>query len=729
MQNDTEPARRMSSKKMRCSKKKMRSSTKAIRTGRATQSVPEESQNNSSLAPIGTEETHNDSLQLADDGKIRYFQCCLANCGHTYERNQIADTLQKKLWEDVSGAKNVVTVICPGCKEGVIQCCWCNFNFDPNDPEVKYRCGTERRSPVGLMTQTHVRQHHPANPNVIQPEVVDFGAFGDNFDDDNNANDLPTEPRSKRDSDDSSTSSGESHDSRLEAAQNYAGLFTDNNNIDPNDCTYFDLNTEPPQSNASDVLHRTGRSGLRYEDFAIFDLRKESEKTYKNSNRVPLDQNQLYFWLSYLFSHGGFRGLTGRSNARNRDAASEMVSEEEGHCMFRLFITVMRMTESQQEDLVEYQCALRKLWSVADINNNVKTRFPEDMNEVRTALTRGAHSILKNFPAPRVFEICNHACVDLKEALLHLFGHGVWPKWAKECGSRNKDELNGTKAMNDLIDEVEKAMEADGVDEETRANTKIGYLLFWSDSFLRCFVKQKDNSVWLLTVTVCPPGDIKGLNKYTIILAMGKSSEDHSKVVEHYMEAAAELMKGFDCYSGSSQTMERVAMGMLVWKADRPEMQALTLTLKEGIYGKISGWAVNPSEEFLPACPKCYTATVRRMLDGNSSHHDDRCNSCCNWSLKTNPTRVDSEGRVEKLQNMDRGPKEFPQSYPVPTEVDGVMVPAMPKGRTIEDRGRFPPVQLSTKWIKQAVEAGYFGVRLGKWSKKSAKEYFRTCNV
>ena len=62
MQNDTEPARRMSSKKMQSLSKKIRSSTKAIRTGRATQSMPEELQNNSSLAPIGTEETHNDSL-------------------------------------------------------------------------------------------------------------------------------------------------------------------------------------------------------------------------------------------------------------------------------------------------------------------------------------------------------------------------------------------------------------------------------------------------------------------------------------------------------------------------------------------------------------------------------------------------------------------------------------------------------------------------------------------
>jgi len=30
---------------------------------------------------------------------------------------------------------------------------------------------------------------------------------------------------------------------------------------------------------------------------------------------------------------------------------------------------------------------------------------------------------------------------------------------------------------------------------------------FWSDSFLRSFVKQNNNSVWISTVTISPPAD------------------------------------------------------------------------------------------------------------------------------------------------------------------------------------------------------------------------------
>ena len=30
---------------------------------------------------------------------------------------------------------------------------------------------------------------------------------------------------------------------------------------------------------------------------------------------------------------------------------------------------------------------------------------------------------------------------------------------------------------------------------------------FWSDSFVRSFVKQNNNSVWISTVTISPPAD------------------------------------------------------------------------------------------------------------------------------------------------------------------------------------------------------------------------------
>ena len=78
------------------------------------------------------------------------------------------------------------------------------------------------------------------------------------------------------------------------------------------------------------------------------------------------------------------------------------------------------------------------------------------------------------------------------------------------------------------------------------------------------------------------------------------------------MKQANELMEGFDYYLGSSKTMARVSFGTLLWCADRPEAQSLTHTMKEGTHGKVAGWSVKPSEEFLPACVDCYRALIEK---------------------------------------------------------------------------------------------------------------------
>ena len=62
-------------------------------------------------------------------------------------------------------------------------------------------------------------------------------------------------------------------------------------------------------------------------------------------------------------------------------------------------------------------------------------------------------------------------------------------------GTRNYDGLNGTEAVEDLMRDVIKAMKEENLDDETILKTNIGWIYFWSDSFLQCFIKQKKNTV------------------------------------------------------------------------------------------------------------------------------------------------------------------------------------------------------------------------------------------
>ena len=67
-----------------------------------------------------------------------------------------------------------------------------------------------------------------------------------------------------------------------------------------------------------------------------------------------------------------------------------------------------------------------------------------------------------------------------------------------------------------------------------RTPTKYGFFLLWSDGFVRTFVKQKDNSVWIITITI-PDPDGNATSKYhTYCLAVGKSSNDRQPVIDYY---------------------------------------------------------------------------------------------------------------------------------------------------------------------------------------------------
>ena len=48
-------------------------------------------------------------------------------------------------------------------------------------------------------------------------------------------------------------------------------------------------------------------------------------------------------------------------------------------------------------------------------------------------------------------------------------------------GTRNYDGLNGTKAVEDLMKDVIKAMKEENLDDETILKTNIGWIYFWSD--------------------------------------------------------------------------------------------------------------------------------------------------------------------------------------------------------------------------------------------------------
>ena len=459
-----------------------------------------------------------------------------------------------------------------------------------------------------------------------------------------------------------------------------------------------------------------GPYSLRSFDF--LDFRTEEEKSKGRERHTP-SQVQMFFYQMYVGMtrsngkdrSGGFAGLVYRANVRDRNSMHQVSDAKEAHQMFLLLYLLLELSGPNQKRLIEYQNGIFRLYRVHEGEQTVRTYFPTTMTEVRRMILEGAHSILRNFPCPRTYSIGNHACVSLKEVIRLAAGFGANFQFCYDSKSKkhNKDGLNGTPAASNLVHDVVNGMKEKGIAESVIVETSIGWLYLWSDSFLRCFIKQKDNSVWILTVTLCPPEREKSTGSHTYVLAMGKSSEDHTPVIEHYLEQVQEVALGFECYLSRLNEVRRVAFGMLNYNADRPERQAIAGTRKEGTWGKLTGYTACVSEEKFPACVRCYRRMLLRITGGNTDCSP--CEECFNWSLDANDPR-------QRTAPAGKG-------YPDRQEDDDDGAPA---GRE-PGQSHLGPVKLSNEFLKKAATFGYRKRLQDKWSKTQLFAYLRTCNI
>ena len=508
--------------------------------------------------------------------------------------------------------------------------------------------------------------------------------------------------------------------------------------LDPESGHNHDGNNSKPRAYPQDGMFARGEGEYAYNDFDFFDVRRDNEKNVRKGNTSQrYCQNQLYFYQKYKQKiqnpeddTGGFAGECHRANVQDKEDSSTITDHDEAHQMFRLLNVLINSTGKMKEEVIGLQAGFFKLYGVGQMNATVKTRYPTDMKETRSTVTEGTHSIMKNFPVPTVFDINNHACVSLVEVIRLMAGHGATFNFAYDGnGNRNREGLNGTKATDDLLEEVEEAMKAANVDEETRKRTKVGWILMWSDGFLRCFVKQGDNAVWIITVTVCPPEHKSSSGMYTHTLAMGKGTEDHTEVIEYYLDEINRLREGFQCYFGATNSIERFAIAMIVWNADRPERQMIQHTRKEGIYGKVSGWAVNVSEEKLPSCLACYKRLIEKMKGSSEDEGNnvESCPRCCNWSFDALNSDVGINDSVGK---------DYPQSSV--QNANGVSEPESsnqianqdwePEGRE-SGRKKLGGVKLTNEFMLKAGRHAYTNMQKGHWKKANLLEFGKVCNI
>ena len=89
------------------------------------------------------------------------------------------------------------------------------------------------------------------------------------------------------------------------------------------------------------------------------------------------------------------------------------------------------------------------------------------------------------------------------------------------------------------------------------------YITTWSDTFLRSYVKQKSNNVWMYTITLPNPNNSATSPYHTYCTVVGAGAFEHTPVIDWYSKEVGDLMKGRDYYCGSYHRFIHLKLGVV----------------------------------------------------------------------------------------------------------------------------------------------------------------------
>lgn len=177
-----------------------------------------------------------------------------------------------------------------------------------------------------------------------------------------------------------------------------------------------------------------------------------------NSMALPLENaahtytaNQIYMHCRHIVKYksqgtddtGGFRHLTEKATLQRQTIG--MASHKQTELLFSLNSVLLNSSRKESKEVMRLVRTLLNNY----VNETVDTsNTPKTYRDARRMVIDGKFSTMANFPAPKVFEINDHACVSIKETILILAGHGEEFDlvYDAELETRSRCGLNGSSS-------------------------------------------------------------------------------------------------------------------------------------------------------------------------------------------------------------------------------------------------------------------------------------------
>jgi hypothetical protein len=428
------------------------------------------------------------------------------------------------------------------------------------------------------------------------------------------------------------------------------------------------------------------------------------------------EKSNQYFWQEYICnqhgeSFGGVRGIVWRSMFRLRICDQTKITDlRDSRMLFNMAQHVMSNTEEQNESFLEI------LQDIRDRTIGYKTTIsiPHDLQSAENILRENRFAIFGNLPYEEVHVIDGHACISLIGLIQHVYAHGIPIGWTEETDvpgeTRRTHNIHGSEAMDELLETMKMMNQED-------LPSKYGSLLLWSDGFIRSYVKQKDNNVWIMTVTLPDPDGCATSKYHTYCLAVGKSSNGHQLVVEYYLKEIEKLMHGVSLFDTKSGRYTRVQMGLLAYIADRPERHAILNQAERGIFGKRTLWSAFIDHDHLPYCQSCFTREVTALLaDMHSPSVLSNCGRCCQWDMNSS-SPANKKVKPQEVTLTEHYPRTCDPNSPTP-----------PRLRPVPT-SHFRPVELDFWWMICAVKFAAHNIIHHSWKKDPTRSYLKSCAI
>ena len=410
---------------------------------------------------------------------------------------------------------------------------------------------------------------------------------------------------------------------------------------------------------------------------------------------------------------GGIRGISWRSRYRLLcETTRDVLSLSDTEFMFDVTKLLSVNTETVNELQYKVMNGIAERTPGRFDSANPHVIIPKTTAEANQYCLHSKFGIFNNLPCPTVHTVDGHACMELRHVIAHHLSLGRQieftdsPSAIPSIRDNKYKGIHGCQSMKDLLDVMRSYPNSE--------NKEIYYawMLTWSDSFLRSYVKQKYNNVWMYTITLPDPGGNATSPFHTYCVAVGAGALDHTSVIDWYATEVDSLMEGSDYYCAFMKKVIHVRIGVVAALADRPEKAYTLKTSLLGIYGKIASWASDIVPDLLADCKGCFTKRLRLLLNDPFSKTDiPTCNKCCQWNLESESS---SSKKVPVPPNYPK--KCCPRS------------PEPPRGREIAIKYLLPVPQ-SFPWLICAVEYASHNVKAGVWNKGVMVDYLRSCSV